>query len=96
MPTAISEITGLEVDTFSEAWRHECELRHILAMPSREHRLRFLYGYTDYAGKKRPGVATFRGEAAAKQLQTEAEKLFYLRKSRTAAAEPVQPQMALI
>lgn len=29
---------GTEVPSDSEAWRRECEIRSILAMPSREHR----------------------------------------------------------
>lgn len=94
MTTAISEFTGQPVDTFSEEWRHECECRALLAMPSREARNRFLNGYTDHAGKKRPGVLTFRGQAGVDRLRNDAEKLFYLRRDRAAAAaKPAQPDL---
>lgn len=48
MPTAISELTGEEVNTHSEAWRHECECRWLLAnKPTREDKHLWLYGVRD-------------------------------------------------
>lgn len=88
MPVAISELTGQPVDTYSEAWRAECEARALLAMPSRDHRNRFLYGYTDGAGKKHRGVADIRGKAAADELRALAEQLFYARKQRAESPPP--------
>lgn len=94
MSTAISEITGQPVDTYSEAWRAECEARAVLAMPSREHRNRFLYGVTDLTGKRHRGVADIRGKEAADELRRRAEDLFYLRKRRAeAAAQATQPEL---
>lgn len=31
-PTALSELTGELVGTWSEAWRHECECRYVLGL----------------------------------------------------------------
>ncbi len=92
MTTAISEITGQPVDTYSPEWMAECEARAVLAMPSREHRNRFLYGYTDATGKRHRGVADIRGKEAADELRRRAEDLFYLRKQRAAESPPPAPQ----
>jgi hypothetical protein len=91
MTQKISEFTDQPVDTFSESWRHECECRWLLALPTREQRNRFLYGYTDSAGKKQRGVADIRGAEAAAKLKRDAERLFYIRKNRAAA--PEQPDL---
>jgi hypothetical protein len=37
--TAISEFMGQPVDTWSEEWRHECEVHAVLAM-TKERRIR--------------------------------------------------------
>ena len=50
-------IDGLEVDSWSEPWRAECEARHILTMPSINARRLYL-----------ADVAKRRGELAGKQL----------------------------
>lgn len=48
MPTAFDPITGTEVDTSSEAWRHSCECRWLLtAKPTRTDKHRYLYGVND-------------------------------------------------
>ena len=79
MTVAISEFTGLEIDTFSEAWRYECECSAILKIPTRNARLTFLNL-----------VAKHRGQPAADQLKRDAERLFYTRKNRAAAAQATQ------
>lgn len=50
------EVTA--VDTSSEAWRHECEARHIAGLQTREERREYL-----------AFVAKKRGDAAAKALR---------------------------
>lgn len=60
---------GRQVSTWSDDWRHECEARTILAMPSKQARRDFLYGYTGPDGKKFKGVLGVRGEAAVKRLE---------------------------
>lgn len=50
MPTAFDPITGQDVDTASEAWRHSCECRWLLDnKPTRSLKHRWLYGVDDRA-----------------------------------------------
>lgn len=61
---------GTQVSNYSEEWRHECEARAILAMPSKRARQDFLYGRYDPNWKKeRGGVLQIRGESAVKRLE---------------------------
>ncbi|KAA2241124.1 DUF7696 family protein [Salinarimonas soli] len=53
-PTAYSHLAGREVSTWSEEWRHECEVAAVLAM-SPTQRKSFFDGSTD--GEGRPGTA---------------------------------------
>ena len=46
----ISEFTGQEIDSNSEEYRYECELRHLLnSCPTRRDKHLFLYGVEDRA-----------------------------------------------
>lgn len=48
MPTAFDPLTGAEVDTASEAWRHSCECRWLLDnKPTRTEKHRYLFGVND-------------------------------------------------
>ena len=50
MPTAFDPLTGQEVDTASEAWRHVCECRALLKdHPTRTQKHMHLYGVVDRA-----------------------------------------------
>lgn len=60
---------GRQVSNWSDEWRHETEARTILAMPSKQARRDFLYGYTSLDGKRFKGVLGVRGEAAVKRLE---------------------------
>lgn len=60
---------GRQVDSWSEAWRHECEAQHILAMPTLQDRRNFLYGYEKPDGKKFQGVLGMRGAGEVKRLE---------------------------
>lgn len=53
---AISEFTGTEITTDSPAWRHECECRWVLGLPTREDR----NGYIAAAKKIRGAEAAYR------------------------------------
>jgi hypothetical protein len=76
MPTTTSEFTGLEIDTFSEDWRHECEVRHIVDnIPTRELR-------NAHLGL----VAKIRGQAAADHLRAESMRLWEIRQARLKSA----------
>lgn len=73
MATAISEFTGQPVDTASEEWRHECEVRHIVDnIPTRELRNAHLVG-----------IAKHRGQAAADHLRAEAMRLWEIRQAKS-------------
>ena len=62
-------IDGTEVDSSSEAWRHECEARAIAALPSLEQRRHVLRG-----------VEEARGKAAADALRETMRKLWEARR----------------
>ena len=63
MPTAFDPITGQEVDTSSEAWRHSCECRWLLAnKPTRSQKHLHLYGVEDRAKLFRFDTRTGRQE----------------------------------
>lgn len=71
MPTA-TLIDGTEVDSSSEPWRHECECRHILNLPTLQQRREWLYGRPEmkfgrhtYVG----GLLQRRGEDAVKRIE---------------------------
>lgn len=44
----VTLLDGRQVSSWSEEWRHECEARTILAMPSLRQRRAFLYGETEH------------------------------------------------
>ncbi|MBL0407157.1 hypothetical protein JKG68_24800 [Microvirga aerilata] len=73
--TAISELTGQPVSTWSENWQHECEAKAVLAM-SKEQRNTFFNGRKDENGKTVDrGVIAIRGLKAAEDLKALMEKL---------------------
>lgn len=50
MPMVFDPLTGKDVDSASEEWRHSCECRHILrAYPTRQQKHLHLYGVPDRA-----------------------------------------------
>lgn len=50
MTTVFSQLANAVVDSDSEAWRHECECRHLLrAYPTRSQKHMHLYGVHDRA-----------------------------------------------
>lgn len=65
----VTLIDGREVCTWCEEWRHECEARSVLDMPTLKQRRAFLYGVPDNWGKPRGGVEQQRGAAALKRLE---------------------------
>jgi hypothetical protein len=73
--TALSEITGRPVSTWSEEWQHECEARTVLAM-SKAEREAFFNGSTDEDGKRKErGIIAIRGPVAAELLRANMQKL---------------------
>jgi hypothetical protein len=61
---------GTVVASDSEAWRHECEARHVINMPTLEQRRAYLAGIEDK-----------RGAAAAAALRATIEALWKARAS---------------
>ena len=74
MPQARSELTGDMVDTSSEAWGRECEVRHMVDRMTPEQVKRFLEGTSEERG-----VVHVRGPVAVQHLQAEVERLIAAR-----------------
>lgn len=73
--TAISELTGHPVNTWSEEWRIETEARAILKM-SKDERDAFFNGRKDADGKTIDrGVIAIRGPKSAEQIKAMVERL---------------------
>jgi hypothetical protein len=73
--TAISEITGQPVNTWSEEWQRECEARAVLKMTKVE-RDAFFNGTKDENGKTiERGIIFLRGVKAAEDLRSLMQQL---------------------
>jgi hypothetical protein len=73
--TAISELTGEPVSTWSEEWRIETEARTLLRM-SKEQRDAFFNGRKDADGRLVDrGVINIRGPKAAEEIRAAMERL---------------------
>ena len=79
--TAISEITGQPLSTWSEEWQHECEARTVLAM-SKTDRDAFFNGTTDENGRRERGIIAIRGRVAADKLQGYMARILEARQRR--------------
>jgi hypothetical protein len=80
--TAISEITGRPVSTWSEEWRIETEARAILAMSQAERDV-FFNGRKDENGKQIDrGLIGIRGLQAAEEIRAVMERLQDARQQR--------------
>jgi hypothetical protein len=80
--TAISEITGQPVSTWSEEWRIETEARAILAM-SKDERDVFFNGRKDENGKQiERGLIGIRGLKAVEEIRAVMEQLQEARQKR--------------
>ncbi|HZH10521.1 MAG TPA: hypothetical protein VEZ24_09130 [Microvirga sp.] len=81
--TALSELTGQPVSTWSEEWRIETEARTILKM-SKEQRDAFFNGRKDQDGKTIDrGVVGIRGLKAAEEIKATVERLQEARSRRS-------------
>lgn len=67
----VTLVDGDETCTWSEAWRHECEARHITSLPTLDARRKYLWG-----------IHNKRGEPAMVRLRATVERLW---KQRPAA-----------
>jgi hypothetical protein len=77
--TAISELTGQPVSTWSEEWRIETEARAVLNM-SKQERDVFFNGRKDENGKTIDrGIVGIRGLKAAEEIRATMERLQAIR-----------------
>lgn len=81
MGNMVKLIDGREVDSASEEWRHECEARAVLAIPTKRQRQEYLWGTLDQWGKERGGVKGKRGETEVKRLEETILKIWQMRKA---------------
>ena len=79
--TAYSHLAGCDVSTWSEEWRHECEVAAVLAM-SPAQRKSFFDGNTLEDGRKERGVAEIRGAEAAERIKQDMYRLDELRRAK--------------
>jgi hypothetical protein len=79
--TAYSHLAGHEVSTWSEEWRHECEVAAVLAM-SPTQRKSFFDGTTGEDGRKERGVVDIRGAVAAERIKQDMFRLEELRRAK--------------
>lgn len=68
----VTLIDGRQVDSASEAWRHECEARHVARLPDRQAR-------RDYVER----VTAKRGATAGRALQDLATRIYNSSRSRS-------------
>jgi len=80
--TAISEITGKPVGTWSEEWRAECEARAVLSMSPND-RFAYLHGRKGSKGGK--SVLEARGQSGLDLLQGYIDRLEAARALRKSA-----------
>jgi len=79
-PSPVSLVDGRVVLSDSEEWRHECEARHVLNMPTLSQRQGYLYGYRNEVTRRHePGIEAKRGKAELRRLESTIKKLWKLR-----------------
>lgn len=62
-------IDGTVVCTWCEAWRAECEARHILSIPDKVARREYLRGREENGKVVKRGILQVRGEQACLELE---------------------------
>jgi hypothetical protein len=78
-PVAYSHLAGREVSTWSEEWKHECEIAYLLGLPLPK-RNEMLDGVTGSPDRDARGIKGIRGEAAVAALRAEIQRLSEIRK----------------
>lgn len=72
-PMVFSRLAGREVSTWSEEWKHECEIAYLAGMKPEKLRA-MLYGVQGGEGDSARGIKQVRGDAAVAQLVSEIER----------------------
>lgn len=72
-PIAYSRLAGREVSTWSEEWKHECEIAYLAGLKPDKLRA-MLYGVQGAQDESASGIKQKRGDAAVAQLVSEIER----------------------
>ena len=72
-PHVFSILAGCEVSTWSEEWKHECEIAYLAGMKPEKLKA-MLYGMQGGEGDSVRGMKSHRGDAAVAQLVSEIER----------------------
>lgn len=78
-PNTVTLHDGRLVTSDSEEWRHECEARAIMRLPSLSARRICLYGELDERGNRSGGILQKRGQAAVTRLEKTIKALWNAR-----------------
>jgi hypothetical protein len=81
----VNLVDGTVACTWCPAWKHECEARHVLNLPTLAHRQAYLYGMPNEFGRMAGGIQQRRGDVAMKQLQATMLALWSQRKANEKA-----------
>ncbi len=69
-PLAWSHLAGREVSTWSEEWKHECEIAYLAGLPPPKLSV-MLEGVAGSTDREERGIKGVRGEAAVAALRVE-------------------------
>lgn len=72
-PMVFSILAGCEVSTWSEEWKHECEIAFLASLPTGK-RNEVLDGVTGSQDRDARGIKGIRGEAAVARLRAEVDR----------------------
>lgn len=70
--------------TYSERWRHECEVRHVVSLPTREERAAYL-----------DALPKHRAAAAVQRLREDVRAAWIARHARQQSPAPLRMEAAL-
>jgi hypothetical protein len=79
-PIVFSVLAGREVSTWSEVWKHECEIAFLASMPLGK-RNETLDGVTGSQDRDARGIKGIRGEVAVARLRAEINRYAALKRS---------------
>lgn len=65
----VTLVDGRQVSNYSEEYRHECEARAVLDMPTLAQRRAYLYGTLNKWNKYAGGISQRRGQDALKRME---------------------------
>ena len=75
----VTLVDGTVVDSGTEAWRIECEARHVLALPDKAARQHYLDGCRKFDGTMVKGILQQRGPEARDALKAKVMQVWQAR-----------------